>query len=104
MWYEDIKNQAMFNDAALRRTAYDWGDSGRGDRLLTFDIPYRCFLAKGFNNLLLAGDNLSMEHEALLHMRGFGMAVRSGEVAGSAAALSLKKGLLPKELQWKQPL
>jgi len=104
MRYADINNQAKFDDAALTRTVFDWVDASRPDRLLTFDIPYRCFLAKGFNNLMLAGDNLSMEHEALLHIRGFGMAVRTGEVAGIAAALALKKGLPLKELKWEQPL
>jgi hypothetical protein len=98
--YEDIRNQRRFHDAALRRTVPDWYDTSQGVRIRSFDIPYRCFLAAKVENLLLAGDNLSMEHEALLHIRGFGMALRTGEVAGTGAARSLKAGVRPKELQW----
>lgn len=98
--YEDIRNQRRFHDAALHRTVSDWFDTRQGGRRLSFDIPYRCFLAGKVENLLLAGDNLSMEHEALLHIRGFGMALRTGEVAGTGAARSLKTGVRPKDLQW----
>ncbi len=104
MRYEDIKNQCKFEDAALRRKSKDWADTKQGNRVLSFEIPYRCFLAKKVNNLLLAGDNISMEHEALLQMRGFGMAVRTGEVAGIASALSLRNKVMPKELKWSAPL
>lgn len=104
MPYEDIRNQCRFEDAALRRKSFDWADMGQADRLLTFDIPFRCFLAKGADNLLLAGDNISMEHKALLHMRGFGMAVRTGEVAGMAAGQCTGEGIRPKDLEWKEAL
>jgi hypothetical protein len=104
MRYEDIKNQAHFEDAALKRKSYDWGDPKQGSRLLSFDIPYRSFLAKDLDNLLLAGDNLSMEHEALLQMRGFGMAIRSGEVAGTAAGIAIQAKQNPKQIHWNKPL
>lgn len=104
MPYEDIRNQRRFEDAALRRTSFDWADMEQADRLLHFDIPYRCFLARGADNLLLAGDNISMEHKALLHMRGLGMAVRTGEVAGTAAGQCIREGIRPKDMEWKESL
>ncbi|MFC1908887.1 FAD-dependent oxidoreductase [Chloroflexota bacterium] len=67
------------------------------------DIPYRCFLAKKIDNLLLAGDNISMEHAALLHVRGFATAIRLGEVAGTAVALAVKNGIKPREVKWSAP-
>lgn len=100
MSYDDIKNQRRFDDAALRLTAPDHGHSGDGDRFVTFDIPYGSFLAGKVSNLLLAGDNISMEHKAILHIRGFGTAVKTGAVSGAAAALSLKDNVMPVELKW----
>jgi len=104
MRYEDIRNERKFEDAALRRGTLDWFDTRQGNRFLSFDIPYRCFLAKRVINLVLAGDNLSMEHEAFLHIRGFGMALRTGEVAGTAAALAVKRSVTPRDLTWPGPL
>ncbi|MFH1490748.1 MAG: FAD-dependent oxidoreductase, partial [Pseudomonadota bacterium] len=51
MRYQDIKNQVKFEDVALKRRSLDWGEPKQGTRLLSFDIPYRCFLAKKLNNL-----------------------------------------------------
>ena len=104
MTYEDISNQRTFEDAALRQTAWNRVDIEGGIRTVTFDIPYRSFLAKKINNLLLAGDTISMEHKALLHIRGFGTAMRLGEVAGIAAARSVKSKVTPKNLKWDAPL
>ena len=63
------------------------------------ELPYRCFLAQKVDNLYLAGDNLSMTFSAAPHIKGFGIAMNVGEVAGTAAALSVKKGVKPKELK-----
>lgn len=104
MSYDDIRNECRFEDAALRLTTWDRMNMEGGNPFVTFDVPYRSFLSKGVDNLLLAGDNLSMTHEALLHIRGFGTALRTGEVAGMAAAGAVEQGILPRELNWKAPL
>jgi hypothetical protein len=100
MRYEDIRDQRRFEDAVLHRRSLDWFDTAQGSRMLSFDVPYRSFIAREIRNLLLAGDNISMAHEALLHMRGLGWAMRTGEIAGISAARSLKSGVSPKELKW----
>jgi len=104
--YDDIRNQRKFPDAALRRSTRDQLDfSGSDPRVFEFEIPYRSFLAKKVNNLLLAGESVSFEHHALFHsMRSFGMSVQTGEVPGLAAGLSVQKNINPKELRWTEPL
>ena len=104
--YDDIRNQRKFPDAALRRSTRDQLDfSGRDPEVFEFEIPYRSFLAKKVNNLLLAGETVSFEHHALFHsMRSFGMSVQTGEVSGKAAGLSIQKDINPKELKWTEPL
>jgi hypothetical protein len=98
--YEDIRSLRKFDDVALRVKTFAAIDTDEGSRNVTFDIPYRCFLPKKINNLLVSGDIMSMEHAAFLHIRSFGPAMRLGEVAGTAAALSVKNKVKPKELKW----
>jgi len=102
--YEDIISRRKFDDVALRRKTFELLPTEEGLSAVIFDIPYRCFLAKKLNNLLVTGGNISMEHAAFLHVRGFGPSVRLGEVAGIAAALSVKNKIKPKELKWGAPL
>ena len=104
--YDDIRSKRKFPDAALRRSSRNQLDfSGRDSQVFEFEIPYRSFLAKKVNNLLLAGESVSFEHYALFHaMRSFGMSVQTGEVAGRAAGLSVQRNIYPKELRWTEPL
>ncbi len=101
MSHEDFENGHKFDDVVLRRRGtvapVAGGEGAR--RLYEIEYPYRCFLAKKIDNLLLAGDNISLKHPAFLHSRGFGIAVLLGEVAGTAAALSVKNEVKPKELK-----
>ncbi|MBW1802238.1 MAG: FAD-dependent oxidoreductase [Deltaproteobacteria bacterium] len=104
--YDDISHQRTFPDAALRRSARDRLDfSGKTPRVFEFEVPYRSFLAKKVDNLLLAGECVSFEHHALFHgMRAFGPSVQTGEVAGIAAGLSIGQNINPRQLKWTKPL
>lgn len=104
--YDDIRNQRTFPDTALKRSARDQLDfSGKRRAEYEFDVPYRSFLAKRIDNLLLAGESLSFEHYALFHsMRAFGPSLQTGEVAGTAAGLSIREQIGPKKLKWTKPL
>lgn len=71
----------------------------------TFDIPYRCFLPKKISNLLLTGASLSFTFETIfMVMRNFPWCTQTGEIAGYAAAQSIRQGISPKELKWTTPL
>lgn len=67
----------------------------------SFQIPYRCLLPLKVENLLVAGRCVSATHEALGAVREMPCCFGMGEAAGAAAALSVKKGVLPKELDRK---
>lgn len=96
--FDDIKNSRKFDDVALRLRANDIRI--REFRELIVNIPYRCFLPKNIDNLLLAGDDLSVDHGAFLHTRNFGNAISLGEVAGIAAFVSVENRVKPKELEY----
>lgn len=98
---EDVRNGRKFDDATLRLKTLDYLDM-RNQELaqVEFDVPYRCFLPKKIDNLLLAGDDISVDHGAFLHIRSFVRAMNLGEVAGTAATLSVKNETKPKELEY----
>ena len=70
-----------------------------------FQVPYRCFLPKQVNNLLLTGASLSFTYDTLfMVMRNFPWCMQTGEIAGFAAAESVAQGIPPKQYKWTTPL
>jgi hypothetical protein len=111
--YEDMVSNRRFPDAVLRRTAtdeLDWSDaairtftdmSNGSKRHFSFDVPYRAFLPKKINNLILAGECLSCSWECIVQaLRLIPWCMRTGEVAGESAAIAVKKGISAKEVKW----
>ncbi|MES1043597.1 FAD-dependent oxidoreductase [Heyndrickxia oleronia] len=64
----------------------------------SYGIPYRCLVPKGINNLLVGGRCISTTHEALATTRLSPSCMATGQAAGTAAALSLKERVHPKDL------
>ncbi len=56
-----------------------------------YGIPWGCLVVKGFDNLLVAGRNLSAGHAAQASVRVAGPCLALGEAAGTGAALALAK-------------
>ncbi len=70
-----------------------------------FQVPYRCFLPRKVNNLLLTGASLSFTYDTLfMVMRNFPWCMQTGEIAGFAAAQSVAQGIPPKQYKWSIPL
>jgi len=63
-----------------------------------YEIPFRSLIAKGLNNLLLAGRCISCTHEASGCTRVTVQCMITGEAAGTAAALCSLKKINPREL------
>ena len=63
-----------------------------------YEIPYRTLYSSAFPNLLAAGRIISSTGEAWNASRVIPVAVLTGEAAGTAAALSVRRGCLPSEL------
>ena len=63
-----------------------------------YEIPYRCLLPLGIENLLVAGRCVSSTHEGHSAIRIMPCCIAMGQAAGAAAALSLKAGVSPRSL------
>ncbi len=98
---DDVNGLARFDDAIVRNTGGTeiHNLTGNGTQIkelpkgVWYDIPYRSILAKGFNNLLLAGRCFSATQNALSAARSIGFCMAMGEAAGTAAALAIKQGV-----------
>jgi hypothetical protein len=100
---DDARAGRRFDDAVTQpmTKTFFWDAFTR----YTFDVPYRCFLPKKINNLLLTGASLSFTFETIfMVMRNFPWCTQTGEIAGYAAAQALKQGISPKQLNWTAPL
>lgn len=63
-----------------------------------YSIPYGCFVPKEIDGLLLAGRNISGTHKAHSNYRVMPICVNMGQGVGTAAALAVKAGILPRNL------
>lgn len=100
---DDARLERRFPDAVTRpmTKTFFWDAYKR----YTFEVPYRCFLPKTVSNLLLTGASLSFTFETIfMVMRNFPWCTQTGEIAGHAAAESLRQGITPKQLSWTAPL
>jgi hypothetical protein len=100
---DDAREQRRFPDAvtAPMTKTFFWDAYTR----YTFEVPYRCFLPKEVNNLLLTGASLSFTFETIfMVMRNFPWCTQTGEIAGLAAARAIRRGITPKQLHWNEPL
>ena len=67
-----------------------------------YDIPYRCLVPKGLQNLLVAGRCISGDSEALSSYRIQSHCMAMGEAAGRAAALAVKSGVTVRDIDIKK--
>jgi hypothetical protein len=98
----DARNGVNFRDAVTRpmTKTFFW----EGFRKHTFEVPFRSFLPKKVDNMILTGASLSFEYETIfMVMRNFPWCTQTGEIAGYAAARCIDKGIKPKELEWREP-
>jgi hypothetical protein len=63
-----------------------------------YGVPYRSLIAKGVKNLLLAGRNVSADSTAAGAIRVMPPCMGMGQASGTAAALAVKKGVTPREV------
>lgn len=66
-----------------------------------YQIPYRCLVPQGVENLLVAGRCISTDPQAQVITREIGPCMASGQAVGTAAALSHKKGTRPSQFTTK---
>ncbi|MCW2524279.1 MAG: fumarate reductase/succinate dehydrogenase flavoprotein domain protein [Frankiales bacterium] len=61
-------------------------------------IPYRSLLPVGIDNVVVAGRCISATHEALAAIRVMPPSFAMGEAAGTAAALAVRAGIAPRQV------
>ena len=99
---DDVLSGARFPDPVTKPMTkpFFWD----GYRKHEFEVPFRCFLPKKIDNLILTGASLSFTYETIfMVMRNFPWCTQTGEIAGFAAARCIDKKIKPKELDWTQP-
>ncbi|MFY9592706.1 MAG: FAD-dependent oxidoreductase, partial [Caldicoprobacterales bacterium] len=112
---EDILEARVFDDWAVTRAHFNFDVhnlSGSGldetgmqkkfPQQKGYTIPYRCFVPKKVDNLLLAGRNISGTHMAHSNFRVMPICANMGQSVGIAAALCARDGITPRELNVKK--
>ncbi len=100
---EDARAQRRFPDAVTQpmTKTFFWDAYAK----YRFEVPYRCFVPKEVDNLLLTGASLSFTFETIfMVMRNFPWCTQTGEIAGLAAARCIREGVGPRQLAWTEPL
>ncbi len=67
-----------------------------------YHLNYRMLLPKGVENMLFAGRTMSTTHSIEAFTRSMPWCMRLGNVAGAAAALSVKEGVSPRKLSFSK--
>jgi hypothetical protein len=103
---DDILQARKFSDVIARGTypVDIHNPTGKGTVLRSvpagdaYDIPLRCLLPRGVDNLLTAGRCISGTHEAHSSYRVTPTAMATGQAAGVCAALAAATGKTPRDL------
>lgn len=67
-----------------------------------YTIPYGCLVPEKIDGLLLSGRNISGTHMAHSNFRVMPICAGIGEAGGIAAAISVKEGILPRDVDVKK--
>jgi glycine/D-amino acid oxidase-like deaminating enzyme len=103
---DDVLSGRAFEDG-IARSAYPidiHNPSGTGtatQRLppgAAYEIPYRCLVPAKVDGLLVAGRCISTTHEALASTRLTPTVMTLGQAAGTAAALAVRSGVQPRDI------
>jgi 2-polyprenyl-6-methoxyphenol hydroxylase-like FAD-dependent oxidoreductase len=103
----DVLSAARFDDAVARAAfpidihAADQPTLSHTEQFShAYDIPYRCLVAAGVDNVLVAGRCISTTHEANGSARITATCFATGEAAGLAAALVARTGSAARDLDY----
>ena len=92
---DDVRNGTVFSDSiGADVSAFDIHDVKGGDvdfqGLVPYELPYRCMVPVGVEQLLVAGRCISADHVAHGRSRNVPACMATGQAAGIAAAVALE--------------
>ncbi len=93
------QREGIHCDASMHPFGMPAGIPARPDPRDWCEIPYRCLLPEGIDNLLAAGRCCSAEFHANGAMRIIGPAMGTGHAAGLAASVAVKEKILPRDIE-----
>ncbi len=96
---EDAAKGITFKDTIGWRSGYLDLMGYKFTGMMVHDVPYRAILPVKVDGLLTAGRSISATHVAMAAGKSMGNCVATGHAAGLAAAMSAKKGIMPRELK-----
>ena len=106
----DVEKGARFDDVLVHKAwflidIHNPTGGGQAEKrsqpAIPYDIPYRCFVPLGVENLLVAGRCISGTHRAHASYRVMSICMAMGEAVGIAAAISAKFGVKPRDISAK---
>jgi hypothetical protein len=94
----DSRGETRFADTiAADNSALDIHDPKGGDvdfqSMPPYEIPYRCLVPQGVDQILVAGRCISADHEAHARSRNMPACMSIGQAAGVAAAIAVEEGV-----------
>jgi hypothetical protein len=107
---DDVLSARKFPDG-IARSAYPidiHSPSGAGTDIRKlpegdyYEIPYRCLVPIGVDNLLVAGRTASATHEAQASLRVMPQCFAMGEAVGLAAAMAIEQSIPPREVDGEE--
>lgn len=104
---DELAKGCRFSDAIVHKALFivdihNPEGAGQADEKIQYcqpyDLPYRCFLPKGIEGLMVAGRCISGTHRAHASYRVMSICMAMGEAVGIAAAMSAQRSCTPREL------
>jgi len=96
---EDALAGRKFDDGIAWRSGFLDIGFVRLSKMKIHDVPYRAIIPRKLDGLLMAGRCISATHVAASAGKSMGNCVATGHAAGLAAAMSAKRGCMPRELK-----
>ena len=95
---KDALQGRKFDDVVAWRSGFLDVGFVRLSKMKIHDVPYRAILPEKVDGLLMAGRCISATHVAASAGKSMGNCVATGHAAGLAAALSVRKKCMPRDL------
>jgi hypothetical protein len=101
-FYDMLSPDANMNEGSPQDGGYNGYICSFPRDGVNFEIPYRCLLPLGVDNLLVAGRCISADHVAESGVRAILACMYTGQAAGTAAGLARKGGLSPRTIRVRE--